>query len=198
MLTLIYRYIYIGQIKVAEDSLKQNMDKTTPLAFFLCKSKNEGSGMMAMINFLASSQNQMLIEYIKTPNAIVGDTSLLNATEADIISYSSDADLLPLVYMHCNYSLELGKGNKVEYNFDKILGNLMNKVFCGKSMLEIQIQEFVYLDDVHSARKFTNLGNIVKQVNGFTKNISKSFFYVWIFYVQFLLILLVCSWFLKI
>ena len=119
---------------------------------------------MGMIDFLAFSQNECLVHYKNTRSAPVGHTSLLKATNTDIITYSSNADLLPLVYTHCNYSLELGKGTKVEYNFDKILGSLMTKVFCGKSMLEIQIQEFVYLDDVHSARKFTDLGKVIEQV----------------------------------
>jgi len=156
--------VYIGRFKVAENFLEQKIDKTTPLAFFLCKLSGEGSGFMAMIDFLAFSHNEFLTSYKNTRGAVVRHASLLKASDADVISYSSNSDLLPLVYTHCNYSLELGKGTKIGYNFDKILENLMDKVFCGKSILEIQIQEFVYSDDVHSGQKFTNLGKVIPQV----------------------------------
>jgi len=125
---------------------------------------------MAMMDFLAFSQNEFLARYKTTRSAVVGNTSLFKATAADVIAYSSNADLLPLVYTHCDYSLELGKGTKVGYNYEKILGNLMDKVFCGKSILEIQIEEFVYRDDVHSSQKFTNLANVIEQVNKFLKS----------------------------
>jgi len=137
----------------------------TPIAYFLCKPSGEGSAFMAMIDFLAFHQNEFLIQYKNTPGAVIGHrTSLLIVNDAELVTYSSNADLLPLLFTHCDYSLELGKGYKIKYNFEKILRNLMDKIFYGKSMLEIQIKEFVYRDDVHSARKFTNLCRVIEQV----------------------------------
>jgi len=136
----------------------------TPIEFFLCKHNGKGSGFMAMIDFLAFFQNEFLAHYKNTPGAVTSEVSLLRVNTIDLITYSSVEDLLPLVFTHCDYSLELGKGTKIEYNFEKILRNFMDKIFYGKSTLTIQIKEFVYQDDVHSPRKFTNLGKVIEQV----------------------------------
>ena len=136
----------------------------TPIEFFLCKQNGKGSCFMAMVDFLAYFQNEFLQSYKHTAGAVVGEVSLARLNEIDLITYSSVEDLLPLVFTNSNYSLELGKGTKIEYNFEKILRNFMDKVFYRKSTLTIQIKEFVYRDDVHSPRKFTNLGKVIEQV----------------------------------
>lgn len=130
--------ISLGRFRVSDECLKQKLDMKTPIVFFLCKLEGEGSGFMAMIDFLAFYQNEFLTQYKNTQGAVIGHSSLLKVTDTHLISYSSNADLLPLLFTHCDYSLELGKGYKIKYNFEKILRSLMDKVFYSKSTLEIQ------------------------------------------------------------
>lgn len=138
----------------------------TPLKYFLCKAdmKSAGSGLMALVDFLAFHQNEFLEQYKRLPGSMVHQTSLTSIKEADLITYTTKEDLLPLVYTHCDYSLEVGKGTKIDYNLDKIFQHLTDKIFYGKSRIIFEMKEFVYRDDVHSARKFTNLKNKVEQV----------------------------------
>ena len=128
------------------------------------KPEGRGSGLMALAKLLVLHQNEFLSQYKNTQGSLVHDASLSNIKDLDLVSYSADADLLPLVYTNCDYSLELGKGTKVEYNLEKIAQYLTDKLFYGKSMIRFEMKEFVYLDDVHSARKFTNLKRNVEQV----------------------------------
>ena len=120
---------------------------------------------MALVDLLVFHQNEFLERYKRLPGALVNETSLINIKDADLITYTTSDDLSPLVYTHCDYSLELGKGTKIDYNLDKVFQHLTDKIFYGKSIVNFEMKEFVYRDDVHSARKFTNLKNKLEQVN---------------------------------
>ena len=120
---------------------------------------------MALVDFLVFHQNEFLERYKRLPGALVNEASLANIKDADLITYTTSNDLAPLVYTHCDYSLELGKGTKIDYNLDKVFQHLTDKIFYGKSAVTFVMKEFVNRDDVHSARKFTNLKNKLEQVN---------------------------------
>lgn len=120
---------------------------------------------MALVDFLAYKQYEIITQYNKLVGTDVKSVSLLKLKESEVINYSPDRDLLPLVYTNCDYSLEIGKSTKIEYNFDGIQKHLMERLCFGKPKIEIQMKEFVYRDDVHNAKKFTNLKRTIKQVN---------------------------------
>lgn len=157
-------FFVLGRFKASKDCFEQTYDMKTPLAYFLFKADGPGSGLMALTDLLTFHHNEFMMRYKKMAGSLVYDTSLLKIKENDLITYSVNEDLLPLIYTHCDYSLELGKGTKIKYNLDKILQNLKDKMFYGKSIISFEIKEFVYRDDVHSARKFTNLKKNVEQV----------------------------------
>ena len=165
-----YKYNFfffcLGRFPSRESCFKQSYDMKTPLEYFLCKAGtiSAGSGLMALVDFLAFQQNEFLEQYKRLPGSMVTETSLTSVKEADLVTYTTKEDLLPLVYTHCDYTLELGKGTKIDYNLDKIFQLLTDKIFYGKSRIVFAMKEFVYRDDVHSARKFTNLKNKVEQV----------------------------------
>uniref|UniRef100_A0A7M5U071 RZ-type domain-containing protein n=1 Tax=Clytia hemisphaerica TaxID=252671 RepID=A0A7M5U071_9CNID len=150
---------------VAEDCFNQDYSMKTPLEYFLLKPEGRGSGLLALAKLLVLHQNEILAQYKDTQGSLVHNASLSNVKDLDLVNYSAEADLLPLVYTNCDYSLELGKGTKEEYNLEKISQHLTDKLFYGKSMIRFEMKEFVYLDDVHSARKFTNLKRNVDQTN---------------------------------
>ena len=57
------------------------------------------------------------------------------------MSYSPQADLLPLVLAHCNYSLHLGHGDnttstRLEYDFQGFELQLKNNLLLGKSRVQ--------------------------------------------------------------
>ena len=157
----------IGRFPAHLDCFEHTYDMKTPLAYFLFKADGPGSGLMALTDLLTFYHNEFMLRYKKTAGSLVYETSLLKVKDNDLITYSVNEDLLPLIYTHCDQSLELGKGTKIDYNLDKILQNFKDKTFYGKSIISFEIKEFVYRDDVHSARKFTNLKKNVEQVKRF-------------------------------
>ena len=76
----------------------------------------------------------------------------------------SDEDLLPILYLHCDYSLEVGKGTVMEYNLNAIERRLMEKVCFGKAIIvEKLLPHFKYRDDVQT-KEFIDMKQKVKQV----------------------------------
>ena len=62
-------------------------------------------------------------------------------TRRHLVSYSPQADLLPLVLAHCNYSLHLGHGDsatatRLEYDFQGFELQLKNSLLLSKSRVQ--------------------------------------------------------------
>jgi len=58
-------------------------------------------------------------------------------THAHLISYDPERDILPLVLANCQYTFELGKGTKIEYDFVGLERQLMDKFLFAKSHIQI-------------------------------------------------------------
>ena len=58
-------------------------------------------------------------------------------TTAHLICYSHTHDLLPLILANCQYTFEMGKGTKIEYDFHGIQRQLMDRFLFSKSQINI-------------------------------------------------------------
>ena len=121
--------------------------------------------MLALIDFLAYDHNDFIRQC--NPKRNLREVSLVNIRESDLISYNPDRDLLPLVYAHCDYTLTIGRETKVEYNMQGIQKHLIEKLTLGKAEIVIQIEEFVYTDEVKHLKKYLKLQSSIKQVHHF-------------------------------
>lgn len=67
---------------------------------------------------------------------------------AHLISYHPDRDILPIILANCNYSFEVGKGTKIEYDFGNIERQLGDRFLFAKSYIdidEVMLQTEVFL-----------------------------------------------------
>ena len=135
---------------------------THPLAYILPSQDGPGRCMLALIDYLAYSHNDFIRQCSPKRNLL--EVSLINIRERDLISYNPDRDLLPLVYAHCDYTLTIGKETKVEYNMQAIQKHLIEKLTLGKAEIVIQIEEFIYTDEVKHSKKYLKLQSSIKQV----------------------------------
>ena len=62
----------------------------------------------------------------------------MDVTAAHLISYDPQQDILPVVLANCQYSFEIGKGTKIEYDFDGLERQLMDRFFFSKSRINIE------------------------------------------------------------
>jgi hypothetical protein len=58
-------------------------------------------------------------------------------TSAHLIGYDPQHDILPLVLANCQYSFEMGKGTKIEYDFAALERQLMDRFLFSKSRIEV-------------------------------------------------------------
>ena len=74
-------------------------------------------------------------------------------------------DLLPIVYLHCDWSLKIGEGAKMVYNLNEIERRFMEKVCYGKCFLQVVVRPFCYHDNVNNAKHFIDMRKRIKQVS---------------------------------
>ena len=61
----------------------------------------------------------------------------MDVTAAHLISYDPQQDILPMVLANCQYSFEIGKGTKIEYDFGGLERQLMDRFLFAKSRIDI-------------------------------------------------------------
>ena len=60
-------------------------------------------------------------------------------TSTQLISYDLEKNLIPLVLSHCNYSLEVGKGCDISYDFAGIERQLVDRFLTGKPQIQFEV-----------------------------------------------------------
>ncbi|XP_065674932.1 E3 ubiquitin-protein ligase rnf213-alpha-like isoform X2 [Hydra vulgaris] len=153
------------QMKLDHNLHSIKLDLNSKLAYFISSSSDHGLCAAMLIDFLAFKQNELLLE-CQSINSIhvFQQVHISKLKKSDIISYERERDLLPLVYKHCEYSLDVVGSPKIEYNLDAIQKHLFEKVIFGKSIINIEIIQFLFRDGLKSLN-FPLLRNNVKQTD---------------------------------
>ncbi|KAH3813132.1 hypothetical protein DPMN_141582 [Dreissena polymorpha] len=63
--------------------------------------------------------------------------SPMAVSSTHLISYDHDHDIMPLVLANCRYSFEVGDQTKIEYDFDGMERQLMDRLLNSKSKIVI-------------------------------------------------------------
>ena len=64
---------------------------------------------------------------------------LQDVTTSQLIAYDTDRDLLPLILAQCNYSLEVGRGTLVQYNWDALERQLIDRFIRRKPLIDFKV-----------------------------------------------------------
>ena len=141
-----------------------------PIGFFLSNAKNEGSLIYSLIFYLINAHNEFIQFYVgnilnKNVKENTVTISLDNVTQNDLISFSPEKDILRLVYIHSNYSLEECKNINLEFNFNKIQNAIERKIIADKPLIEIKSIPLIdFLDTIRNElKRYKNLENKIKQ-----------------------------------
>ena len=166
LVSIYQQFVCLGRCKIDPNFHPSELDMKSNLDYFLCLLEGPGLCAAALIDFLAGLQNEFLYCFHRVSGLQTKprEVSLQKLKENDLMIYNAEKDLLPLVYAHCDYSLEIGRGTKIEYNLPAIENLLMENVFFGRAVISIKFDLFMYRDDVQSEKKFILLNRIIKQV----------------------------------
>ncbi|XP_066927560.1 E3 ubiquitin-protein ligase rnf213-alpha-like [Clytia hemisphaerica] len=152
-----------GPFKPDANFHPEKLDSKTKFEYFLVSNEGSGRCLQSLIRFLQYIQNDFLILYQQLPGAFIKVVDINVLKESEVIRYTAEEDLLPILYLHCDYSLAIGQGTKIEYNFQEIERRFMEKVCYGKCMIERTLEPFKYRDNVQSSREFINMRKKVPQ-----------------------------------
>ena len=64
---------------------------------------------------------------------------LQDVTNSHLISYDTERDLLPLIRAQCNYSLEVGRGTLVQYNWEALERQLIDRFIRGRPLIDFKV-----------------------------------------------------------
>ncbi|XP_047126737.1 E3 ubiquitin-protein ligase rnf213-alpha isoform X2 [Hydra vulgaris] len=153
------------QMKLDHNLHSIKLDLNSKLAYFISSSSDHGLCAAMLMDFLAFKQNELLLEcQLINSIHVFQQVHISKLKKNDIISYERERDLLPLVYKHCEYSLDVVGSPKIEYNLDAIQKHLFEKVIFGKSIINIEIIQFLFRDGLKSLN-FPSLRSNVKQTD---------------------------------
>ena len=82
------------------------------------------SAVLICINHLS------LYIFISSP-----EIPLANITKAHLVAYDSDKDILPMILANCDYSLRIGEGTMLEFNWKCLERQLVDRFIRGKPRL---------------------------------------------------------------
>ncbi|KAL4233165.1 hypothetical protein ACF0H5_007850 [Mactra antiquata] len=159
----------LGGMTISKEYCTQSIVDTTPISILLPTTKEAGLCSYAMLDFLMRKQNDFLDRYKKESRrrSTINTVSPREVTSAHLISYNPDHDILPLILANCQYSFEMGKGTKIEYDFIGLERHLMDRFLFSKSKIDVgkvlQIDEMIYRTEFTNAAVFTKLNEKIPQ-----------------------------------
>lgn len=59
-----------------------------------------------------------------------------NATAMQLISFSREADIFPIILANCNYTYMQEESTKLEYDFENIQAVLQDRFLFGKPLID--------------------------------------------------------------
>ncbi|XP_062580329.1 E3 ubiquitin-protein ligase rnf213-alpha-like [Saccostrea cucullata] len=173
-----------GNRQISEKYYGKDLVKEDPVSLFLPTFREHGLCSYGLLYFLLKKQNSFLEEYCRKKDIEFGKlpkVKVREITHAHLISYHPDRDLLPLVMANCQYTFEVGKGTKVEYNFANLERQLSDRFLFSKSVIDLHPKEFdlmTYRSESTNANVFRELRKKIKQVplnTAVAKQISTEF-----------------------
>ncbi|XP_021363666.1 E3 ubiquitin-protein ligase rnf213-alpha-like isoform X2 [Mizuhopecten yessoensis] len=153
---------------VSKEFCSKQITDSTPISMLLPTKKDAGLCSYILVYFLLKKQNEFLEKYCRCKTLNASDLQKVkvhNLSPAHLISYHPDRDILPIVLANCNYSFEVGKGTKIEYDFGNIERQLGDRFLFAKSYIDIdEIDVMTYRSEVTNAVVFKTLREKIPQI----------------------------------
>ncbi|XP_068694638.1 E3 ubiquitin-protein ligase rnf213-alpha-like [Montipora foliosa] len=140
-----------GRLRPPSDLCQIPMDNSRPLALLLPSTSGMGICSMALVFFLTTVHNEFNERYQNLVGGEVKDLAhiqLQDVTTSQLISYDAERDLLPLILAQCNYSLEVGKGTLVQYNWDALERQLIDRFIGRRPLIDFKDERFAFSREI--------------------------------------------------
>ncbi|XP_019643756.1 PREDICTED: E3 ubiquitin-protein ligase rnf213-alpha-like [Branchiostoma belcheri] len=150
------------------ENMDPSIDIQTTSLYHLLPMKEDAtvtSIMTAVVLFLIRKNNEFLDIY-RRHAGVQDDGNLRSWTDisaSNVVCCDSTRDLMPLVLSHCNYSLAIGKGTQVGYDFAALEKQLIDRFLCGKCKIEEQCETFQFRQEARDVAMFSAVRRQIPQ-----------------------------------
>jgi hypothetical protein len=137
---------------------------TLPLAYVLPSCMGPGMCILVLTEYLVAKQNEMLefCEKSAKYSSLYGKPVVVSELQPiHVIAYKKQMDAL--LRAHCRYSLRLGEGHRVEYDFIGLEKQIYNQFVVGKPLIDATIPLMMrYTGDVAKHDTFEQIRRKIK------------------------------------
>jgi len=88
--------------------------------------------------------------------------------------------IISVVLSHCCYSLRVGEAHTVQYNYEAIEKQIMDKFIYGKPIILVDIPQVVYRKDIYTTVTINAVRKKIKQVSGMLQTMPANYHYTYI------------------
>ena len=124
--------------------------ESLPLSYLLSNTSNNGVYIYSLVSYLIKLHNEFVEIYINfrsIKNKEENKVEFESLTSDDCIIFSIEKEILQIVYMHSNYSLESVQEANLEYNFTKIQQTIENRFLLDKPFVNNKVQFFFFFSE---------------------------------------------------
>ncbi|XP_022783821.1 E3 ubiquitin-protein ligase rnf213-alpha-like [Stylophora pistillata] len=154
-----------GRLRPPKDLCDLPMDNSRPLAVLLPSTSGMGICSTALVFFLTTLHNEFSERYQNLIGGSVKDLphiQVQDVSRSHLISYDTERDLLPVILAQCNYSLEVGRGTLVQYNWEALERQLIDRFIRGRPLIDFKDERFAFSKDAQLDSVFTSVKNKVR------------------------------------
>jgi hypothetical protein len=129
--------------------------ESLPISYLLSNSSSNGVYIHSLISYLIRLHNEFIEFYLnfKKSNSkekinidYANKIELENLSMNDCINFSVDKEILQIVYMHSNYSLENVQETNLEFNFLKIQQTIQNRFLLDKPLITNKVKTLMNME----------------------------------------------------
>ena len=73
-----------------------------------------------------------------------GLVPLSEVSSSQLIAYDHERDLLPMMLASCSYSLEMGRETQLQYNWETLEKQIIDRFIRGRRQVEFEVSNFLY------------------------------------------------------
>ena len=121
--------------------------ESLPMSYLLSNTSNNGVYIYNLVSYLIKLHNEFVEFYINfksIKNNEVNKVEFESLTSNDCIIFSIEKEILQIVYMHSNYSLESVQEANLEYDFTKIQQTIENRFLLDKPFVNNKVKKNLF------------------------------------------------------
>ena len=138
--------IFVRQANLTNKFRVKDLEEfeSLPISYLLSNSSNNGVYIHSLVSYLIRLHNEFIAFYLNFKSSsskekinidYASKIELENLSINDCINFSVDKEILQIVYMHSNYSLENVQETNLEFNFFKIQQTIQNRFLLDKPLI---------------------------------------------------------------